>query len=79
MKLSKLIILSLFSFLLISCIQDDGKISFTILQVNDVYEIDAIQNNEFGGMARVETIRQELLKKDKNTMFMIAGDFLNPS
>lgn len=79
MKLSKLFILSFFSFLLFSCNQDDGKISFTILQANDVYEIDAIQNNEFGGMARVETVRQELLKKDKNTMFMIAGDFLNPS
>lgn len=79
MKLSKLILVSLFSFLLFSCNQDDGKISFTILQVNDVYEIDAIQNNEFGGMARVETVRQELLKKDKNTMLMIAGDFLNPS
>ena len=79
MKRTKLIFLSLFSLLLFSCSQDDGKISFTILQVNDVYEIDAIQNNQFGGMARVETIRQELLAKDKNTMFMIAGDFLNPS
>ncbi len=79
MKLPKLFLLSLFSFLLFSCSQDDGKISFTILQLNDVYEIDAIQNNQFGGMARVETVRQELLKKDKNTMLMIAGDFLNPS
>lgn len=79
MKLSKLFLFSLFSFLITSCSQDDEKISFTILQVNDVYEIDAIQNNEFGGMARVETVRQELLKKDKNTLFMIAGDFLNPS
>jgi 2',3'-cyclic-nucleotide 2'-phosphodiesterase (5'-nucleotidase family) len=79
MKLTKLFFVALFSFLLFSCSQDDGKISFTILQINDVYEIDAIQNNQFGGMARVETLRQELLEKDKNTLFMIAGDFLNPS
>lgn len=68
-----------FSFLLFSCSQDDGKLSFTILQVNDVYEIAAIQNEQFGGMARVETIRQELKKKNKNTLTVIAGDFLNPS
>lgn len=27
----------------------------------------------------METVRQELLKEDKNTMLVIAGDFLNPS
>ena len=79
MKVNKLFFLSLFSFLLISCSQDDEKISFTILQVNDVYEIAAIQNDQYGGMARVETVRQELLANDKNTMLVIAGDFLNPS
>lgn len=79
MKLTKLLYLLLFSFLIVSCAKDDGKISFTVLQVNDVYEIAAIQNDQFGGMARVETVRQELLAKDPNTMLVIAGDFLNPS
>ena len=79
MKLTRLLFLSIFTVFLSSCAEDDGKISFTILQVNDVYEIDAIQNNQYGSMARVETIRQELLQKDANTMTMIAGDFLNPS
>lgn len=65
--------------MLFSCSKDDGKISFTILQINDVYEIAAIQNDKYGGMARVETVRQELLEKDNNTMLVIAGDFLNPS
>ncbi len=79
MKPTKLL-LTLFAFLLlISCSKDDGKISFTLLQVNDVYEIAAIQNDQYGGMARLETIRQELLAKDENTMLVIAGDFLNPS
>lgn len=65
--------------LIASCSQDDGKISFTVLQINDVYEISPIQNGEYGGMARVETVHQELLAKDANTMLVIAGDFLNPS
>ena len=52
---------------------------FTILQLNDVYEIAPIQNGNYGGMARVETIRKELLKENKNTLTVLAGDFLNPS
>ncbi|WP_298781450.1 bifunctional metallophosphatase/5'-nucleotidase [uncultured Polaribacter sp.] len=64
---------------LFSCKKDDGKIDFTFLQLNDVYEIAPIQGGEFGGMARVETVHKELLKENKNTMLFLAGDFLNPS
>ena len=56
-----------------------NKIYFTILQLNDVYEIAPIQGGKFGGMARVETLRQYLLKENPNTFTMLAGDFLNPS
>ena len=62
-----------------SCTVDDNKISFTVLQLNDVYEISSIQGGNFGGMARVETIHKELLKENENTMLVMAGDFLNPS
>ena len=79
MKISK-ILLILFSFsLFISCSKDDGKISFTLLQVNDVYEIAAIQDGKYGGLARLETVRKDLLKENENTLLVIAGDFLNPS
>ena len=66
MKQYKLIILFLFTILFVSCSSDDGKISFTILQLNDVYEISSIQGGKYGGMARVETVHQELLEKNKN-------------
>ena len=69
----------LLSLFLGSCTVDDNKISFTLLQLNDVYEISSIQGGNFGGMARVETIHKELLKENKNTMLVLAGDFLNPS
>lgn len=62
-----------------SCTKDDHKIDFTFLQINDVYEIAPIQGGEFGGMARVETVHQELLQENPNTMLFLAGDFLNPS
>lgn len=60
-------------------LSNDKKIAFTFLQLNDVYEIAPIQGGEFGGMARVETVHQELLKENPNTMLFMAGDFLNPS
>ena len=59
--------------------KEAGKTYFNILQLNDVYEIAPIQGGQFGGMARVETVHQNLLKEDKNTMLVLAGDFLNPS
>ena len=79
MKSIKSILYILSVTILLSCSKDDGKIDFTFLQVNDVYEIAPIQGGKFGGMARVETVHQELLKENKNTMLVMAGDFLNPS
>lgn len=56
-----------------------NKIYFNILQLNDVYEIAPIQNNKYGGMARVESLHKKLLEENSNTLLMLAGDFLNPS
>ncbi len=79
MKIVKSIFLILLIGIIFSCTKDDGKIDFTFLQVNDVYEIAPIQGGKFGGMARVETVHKELLLENKNTMLFMAGDFLNPS
>lgn len=65
--------------LLLGACQDDGQIDFAFLQVNDVYEIAPIQGGEVGGMARVETLHQQLLQENPNTLLLMAGDFLNPS
>ena len=46
---------------------DDGKISFTFLQVNDVYEIAPLAGGKEGGMARVATLKKQLLKENPNT------------
>ncbi len=79
MKFPKSIVFFLSIIILFSCSKDDKKIDFTFLQLNDVYEIAPIQGGEFGGMARVETVHQDLLKENPNTMLFMAGDFLNPS
>ncbi len=58
---------------------DDGKISFTFLQVNDVYEITPLAGGKEGGMARIATLKKQLLKENSNTFAFMAGDFLSPS
>lgn len=58
---------------------DDGIIEITFVQMNDVYEIAPLEGGKSGGLARVAQLKQELLKKNPNTVMVIAGDFLSPS
>lgn len=58
---------------------DNGKITVNFLQVNDVYEIEPIEAGKTGGMARVATLKKELLKNNPNSFLVMAGDFLSPS
>jgi len=58
---------------------EDGILEFQILQMNDVYEISPTPSDNIGGLARVATIRKELLAKNPNTFTVLAGDFISPS
>lgn len=58
---------------------DDGIIEITFLQMNDVYEISPSPSSNTGGLARVATIRKELLAKNSNTFTVLSGDFISPS
>ncbi len=58
---------------------DDGIIEVQFLQMNDVYEISPAPSDNRGGLARVATIRKELLAKNPNTFTVLAGDFISPS
>jgi len=65
--------------ILFSCEHKNPIVSFTFLQVNDVYEIAPLEGGKVGGMARVEKLHQDLLVENPNTFMFMAGDFLNPS
>ncbi len=60
-------------------VQDDGKIQFKFVQVNDVYEIAPLSGGKYGGMARVAHVVDSIKKEEPNTYLFMAGDFLNPS
>lgn len=58
---------------------DNGKIDVNFVLINDVYEIAPLEGGKTGGMARVATVKKELLQKNPNTYMVMAGDFLSPS
>jgi 5'-nucleotidase len=88
MKKSILFILIAFCFSAVSCkssrivapaIKDDGIIDVTFVQINDVYEIAPLEGGKAGGMARVATLKKQQQLKNRNTLLLMAGDFLSPS
>ena len=58
---------------------DDGKITVTFVQINDIYEIAPMQGGKVGGVARVATLKKQELAKNPNTVMVMGGDFLSPS
>ncbi len=56
-----------------------SNVEFTILHLNDVYEIAPLEGGKAGGLARVATVKKQLLQENPNTIAVIAGDFLSPS
>ena len=55
------------------------KIKVALIQINDVYEIDALDGGRSGGIARVATLKK-MWKNRVDTVFLcLSGDFLSPS
>jgi 5'-nucleotidase / UDP-sugar diphosphatase len=57
----------------------ENVVEVTFLHVNDVYEISPLEGGKVGGMARIATLRKELIQQNPNTVTVLAGDFLNPA
>ncbi|HEX5625481.1 MAG TPA: bifunctional metallophosphatase/5'-nucleotidase [Saprospiraceae bacterium] len=55
------------------------QVDFTLLQINDFYEIAPLDRGTIGGAARIATLRKKLMAENPNTYFVLAGDFLSPS
>ncbi|MBL7782216.1 MAG: bifunctional metallophosphatase/5'-nucleotidase [Saprospiraceae bacterium] len=89
MKAYKTLLSALLALIFLSCDtskktvatpgKDDGIIEVTFLQMNDVYEISPSLSDNSGGLARVATLRKELMAQNPNTITVLAGDFISPS
>ncbi|MCB1986572.1 MAG: bifunctional metallophosphatase/5'-nucleotidase [Burkholderiales bacterium] len=57
----------------------DHRIHVTILHFNDIYEITPVGGGREGGIARVATLRKQLLARNPNTITTLGGDLFSPS
>lgn len=57
----------------------EGAIPITFIHLNDVYEITPVSGGAEGGLARVATLRKQLLAENPNTFTLLAGDLFSPS
>jgi len=59
--------------------QSECPVRVTLLQVNDVYQFAPVDGGTRGGLARVLTLRKQIMSESPNTLFFLAGDTLSPS
>lgn len=52
---------------------------FTILQVNDTYKIEGLENGTRGGLARLRSLRRQLESEGRPVLVLHAGDLLFPA
>lgn len=73
--------LSFFLLILSSCcwVACSPTYQFTLIQINDTYEITPLENGKVGGMARVATLKKQIQQQQPSTFLLHAGDFLSPS
>lgn len=57
----------------------DCPVRVTLLQVNDVYQFAPVDGGTRGGIARVATLRKQVLTESPHTLFLLAGDTISPS
>ena len=76
--MKKITALAFLALTLFSC-QQEKTVDFIVLQMNDVYEIAPVEGGKAGGMARVATIKKQLLQENPNVITTLSGDFVSPS
>ena len=59
--------------------QDSGQVLVTILHLNDTYQFTPVEGGKRGGLARVMTIKKDVLKENPNTLMTLGGDTVSPS
>ena len=72
------ILLSINFLLFIHSVFAQKRDTLCFIQINDIYEINALQGGKSGGIARIATFIQSC-KKRYPTYSFVAGDFLSPS
>jgi 5'-nucleotidase len=59
--------------------QRECPVRVTLLQVNDVYQFAPVDGGTRGGLARVSTLRKQIINESPHALFLLAGDTISPS
>lgn len=59
--------------------QGECPVRVTLLQVNDVYQFAPVDGGARGGLARVLTLRKQIMRESPHTLYLLAGDTISPS
>jgi 5'-nucleotidase len=59
--------------------QSECPVRVSLLQVNDVYQFAPVDGGNNGGLARVLTLRKQIMSESPNTLFLLSGDTISPS
>lgn len=54
-------------------------VSFTLVQLNDIYEMQGVNGGKNGGLDRFATLLKRLKQRQPHTYTILAGDLLSPS
>jgi 5'-nucleotidase len=56
-----------------------APLKVTLLHLADVYQVQPVESGRRGGLARVATLRKQVLKESPNVVTVLGGDTLSPS
>jgi len=59
--------------------QRECNVRVTLLQLNDVYQFAPVDGGARGGLARVLTLRKQIMSESPHALFLLAGDTISPS
>src|SRR5215470_10177579 len=57
----------------------DGEVRITLLQINNVYTLDPVDEGRRGGFARLATLVKRIRRENPATVMALAGDTISPS
>ena len=62
-----------------STVIEESPREITIIGINDVYNIEGVDAQQSGGLARLKSLRDQVGTKSSPALLLLAGDFLFPS
>jgi 5'-nucleotidase len=78
-RIFTILLLAFFNLQIVAAPLKENEIQLTFIHLNDVYEITPVSGGKLGGLARIATLKKQLLADNPNTYITFSGDLYGPS